>query len=183
MSIMMFSRPRLARVLPLLGSALLLSACGQDMSDLEPYIAEVKARKSRAIEPIPQVKQYEAFTYEARGRRDPFIKLEPERSDSNQVAAVGNGIRPDFNRNREPLEEFPLDSLRMVGTIVLQGTTYSLIKAPDSVIHRVVIGDHMGQNYGRIIGINETEVALVEIIPDGFGGWMERPAALALTEN
>ena len=71
----------------------------------------------------------------------------------------------------------------MVGTIVLKGTTYSLIKAPDSVIHRVVIGDHMGQNYGRIIGINETEVALVEIIPDGFGGWMERPAALALTEN
>ena len=85
MSIRMFSRPRLTRILPLLGSALLLSACGQDMSDLEPYIAEVKARKSRAIEPIPQVKQYEAFTYEARGRRDPFVKLEPERSDSGQV--------------------------------------------------------------------------------------------------
>lgn len=175
------SASAMRRLLPLLSLALV--ACSQDMNDLEQYVAEVKARKSRAIEPIPQVKQYEAFTYEAHGRRDPFVKIEPERGEGTTAAPVGSGIQPDFNRNREPLEEFPLDSLRMVGTINMQGTAFALVRAPDSVIHRAVIGDHLGQNFGRIVGITETEISLVEIIPDGFGGWMERPATLALTEN
>jgi type IV pilus assembly protein PilP len=89
---------------------------------------------------------------------------------------------PDRNRNREPLEEFPVDSLRMVGTIDFNGHTYALVKAPDSVIHRVTIGDHMGQNYGKIVTITPSEVDLSEVIPDGFGGWTERPASLALEE-
>ena len=87
-----------------------------------------------------------------------------------------------MRRNREPLEEFPVDSLRMLGMVTAQEHRYALIKAPDGVVHRVGMGEHMGQNYGEVVRINESEVGLKEIVPDGFGGWVERPAKLALAE-
>lgn len=159
-----------------------LSACGQDRSDLDEFIAEVKSRKSRSIEPIPQINQYEAFTYVPGERRDPFVQIEPERDEASDQA-TGPGISPDFTRNREPLEEYPIDSLRMVGTISKRGVRFAIVRAPDSVLHQVQPGNHLGQNFGRVEYITETEISLVEIVPDGFGGWMERPATLALTEN
>ncbi|MBI2383758.1 MAG: pilus assembly protein PilP [Gammaproteobacteria bacterium] len=150
------------------------------MSDLESYVAEVKSRKSRAIEPIPQMKPYEAFVYIAGERRDPY---EPPSGAREVVAGgAGGGIRPDVNRNKEPLEEFPLDALKMIGTILIQDRSYALIQAPDGLVHRVARGDHLGQNFGEILRVSETEVQLLEIIPDGFGGWMQRPASLALAE-
>lgn len=161
-------------------AAAALAACSNNMSDLEQYVAEVKARKTVHVEPIPQIKPYEAVPYVAGDRRDPFV---PSATENNREKGSPNqGLRPDANRNREPLESFPLDSLRMVGTISYEGRTYALIKAPDSVIHRVTIGDHMGQNYGKITSITATEVDLTEVVPDGFGGWSERPASLALEE-
>lgn len=172
------------RLLPLvLVAAALLAACGQDMGDLEAYALEVKSRKSRAIDPIPQPKPYEPFVYEAGGRRDPFLPLLAAR-DSAALAGTGGtgGLRPDFNRPKEPLEEFPLDSVRMVGTITIKKQALALIKAPDSVVHRVSVGDHIGQNHGKITAISETEVVLMEIIPDGLGGWMQRPATVALVQ-
>jgi type IV pilus assembly protein PilP len=168
-------RPVLFLSLSLLAVA--LSACGSSQGELESYVADVKARKTRQIEPIPQIKQYEAFTYIDKDRRDPFVRAEPER-DPNDSA---NSIRPDPNRNPEPLEEFPIDGLRMVGTIIKDKTTYALVKAPDKVVHRVTIGNHMGQNYGKIVKIIDTQIDLIEIVPDGFGGFSERPANLALT--
>jgi len=166
----------------LLACALLLAGCSRDMTDLEEYALEVKGRKSRAIDPIPQIKPYEPFTYDPADRRDPFI---PSLQSRDQQLAAGGGegaIRPDTNRPKEPLEEFALDAVRMVGTIVMQQGTYALIRAPDAVVHRVTVGDHMGLNYGKITGISETEVTLMEIIPDGFGGWMQRPASVALVQ-
>jgi len=157
--------------------ALLLVGCSSGMDDLEGYVTEVKARKTRAIEPIPQIKQYEAFAYVAENRRDPFVRAEPARE-----AAPASSLRPDLSRNREPLEEFPLDSLRMLGIINTGDASFGLVKAPDNVVHRVTLGNHMGQNYGRISKISESQIDLVEIVPDGFGGFMERPANLALTE-
>lgn len=155
---------------------LLLGGCGKGLDDLEAWVSEVKARKPAPIEPIPQMKQYEAFAYDAGGRRDPFASLEPARAE-------GSGPRPDLNRNKEPLEEFPLDALRMVGTIDSKGKVFVLIKAPDNVVHRVTVKNHMGQNYGEIVGISEAEVSLMELVPDGFGGWVQRPASLALAEQ
>jgi type IV pilus assembly protein PilP len=160
----------------------LLAGCGHDMSDLEQYALEVKARKSRAIDPIPQVKPYEPFTYEPSDRRDPFTPLLQSRAEALAAAAGTGGIRPDVNRPKEPLEDFTLDSLRMLGTITMERRAYALIRAPDTVVHRVSVGDHMGQNYGKITSISETEVVLMEIIPDGFGGWMQRPASLGLAQ-
>lgn len=159
-------------------AALSLTACESGQSDLEQYVTEVKARKTRQIEPIPQIKQYEAFTYVEGGRRNPFIRAEPQK-DPN---ASGSNIRPDPNRNPEPLEELPLDSLRMLGTINKQDKVFALIKTPDNVVHRVARGNYMGQNYGKITSITDTSIDLVEIIPDGFGGFMERPANLALSQ-
>ena len=159
-------------------SVTLLNACSSGMEDLEQYVTEVKNRKTRQIEPIPQIKQYEAFAYVAGERRNPFVRAEPQK-DPN---ASGSNIRPDPNRNPEPLEEFPLDGLRMLGTINKEKTVFALIKAPDNVVHRVALGNHMGQNYGRITAITDSEIDLVEIIPDGFGGFMERPAILALSQ-
>lgn len=169
----------------LAAASVLLAGCGQDMDDLEAYALEVKSRKSRAIDPIPQPKPYEPYVYEPGDRRDPFLPLLGARDAAALAAAGGNaggGIKPDFNRPREPLEEFPLDSLRMVGTITLKSKALALIRAPDAVVHRVSVGDHMGQNYGKITAISETEVVLVEIIPDGLGGWMQRPASVALVQ-
>jgi len=161
-----------------IAAVLSLTACESGRSDLEQYVAEVKARKTRQIEPIPQIKQYEAFTYVEGGRRNPFVRAEPQK-DPN---APGSNIRPDPNRNPEPLEELPLDSLRMLGTINKQDKVFALIKSPDNVVHRVARGNYMGQNYGKITSITDTSIDLVEIIPDGFGGFMERPANLALSQ-
>lgn len=157
--------------------ACVLGACGGGMDDLEKRVAEVKARKSQQIEPIPQIKQFEAFAYEPANRRDPFQKSEPEAS-----ASANSGPRPDLNRSREPLEEFPLDALRMQGIIETPKAMFALVKAPDGVIHRISVGNHMGQNYGEVKSIAESEITLAEIVPDGFGGWVSRPASLALTE-
>ena len=168
---------RRALVFAVLASTL-LTACSTGMSDLEQYVTEVKSRKTRQIEPIPQIKQYEAFAYVGGERRNPFVRAEPQK-DPN---APGSNIRPDPNRNPEPLEEFPLDGLRMLGTINKGKMVFALVKAPDNVVHRVTQGNHMGQNYGKIISVTETAIDLVEIIPDGFGGFMERPANLALSQ-
>ncbi len=159
-------------------SCLSLSACLHDMTDLEQYVAGVKARKTARIEPLPQMKPYEAFAYVSGGRRDPFIPMAPAHENGQGSSA----LRPDMNRNKEPLEEFPLDALKMVGTLLFNNQNYAMVKAPDGVVHHVAIGDHMGQNYGKITKIEPSAISLTEIVPDGFGGWAERPASLAMSE-
>ena len=168
--------------LVVLGLALLAVGCSQDMSDLDEYAMEVKSRTSKNIEPIPQPKPYEPFTYEPGDRRDPFLAILQSREAALAGAGGAGAIRPDLERPREPLEEFPLDALRMVGTITMQQRAFALIRAPDAVVHRISVGDHLGQNFGKITGISETEVVLMEIIPDGLGGYIQRPASVALTQ-
>lgn len=164
-------------VVALAGATLLLGACSDDMSDLQRDVAEIKARTSTRIPPIPQPKQFEPFAYVPGDRRDPFVEIiAPSRS------ANAAGPRPDLNRNREPLEEYPLDALRMMGTISTSRGVFALIKAPDNVIHRVTLKHYMGQNFGQIVAISPTEVSLLELVEDGFGGWTQRAASVALTE-
>jgi type IV pilus assembly protein PilP len=157
----------------------LLGGCGGDMSDLRDYVAKIKARTSSDIEPIPQIKPYEPYTYVGGNLRDPFMPLTPANAGPERSTS---SLSPDFVRNREPLEEFPLDAMRMAGTFRIAGATYALIKAPDGIVHRVRTGDHMGQNFGQVVAIEDTEVRLVEIVPDGLGGYMKRDAAIAVSE-
>ena len=169
-----------ARCLALLGLTLAISACGGDMQDLVAYVDEVKARPGGRIEPLPEITPYEVFTYvaDAEGLRSPFVP------DSPQAAAgvAAGGTRPDPERSREFLEQFPLDTLRMVGTLQLGETNYGLLQTSDGLIHRVVPGNYMGQNDGRIVEVNESEIELIEIISDGIGGYLERDAAVGLAD-
>lgn len=156
-----------------------LGACGSDMNDLRAYVDEVKARPGGRIEPLPQIRPAPSFAYEEAGRRSPFMPDTPQARVNNDPDAVRG---PDPNRAREFLEQFPLDTLRMVGTMNSQAGTFGLVQTSDGLIHRVTVGNHMGQNYGRIMNISESEIHLVEIIADGIGGYLERPAAVALTD-
>lgn len=157
-----------------------IAGCGGDMDDLDRYINEVKARPGGRIEPLPEITPYEIFTYVAdkEGLRSPFVPDSPQPGQSGP----GNSTRPDPDRSREFLEQFPLDTLRMVGTLELGETNYGLIQTSDGLIHRVLPGNYMGQNDGRIVSVTESEIQLVEIISDGIGGYLEREAAVGLAD-
>lgn len=166
------------RLLAPFAAVLLLASCGGNTDDLRAWIDEVKARPGGRIEPLPQVRPAPKFVYEAGDRRSPFVPDTPQvRVSTNPDAVRG----PDTNRPREFLEQFPLDTLRMVGTLNTRGTVYGLVQTQDGLVHRVTVGNHLGQNYGRIDSITDSEIDLVEIIPDGIGGYIERPAAVALS--
>lgn len=163
--------------------SLLLVACNErGTRDLEQFVEEAQSRQSTQIEPLPEFVPYETFLYQARDMRDPFSP--PVVSQAPVISrALDSGIQPDTRRAREPLESFPLDTLRMVGTLEKNGQSWALVKATDGTIHRVRPGNYMGENYGKIIRISESQIDLVEIVPDGLGGWMEREAALALSDE
>lgn len=161
---------------------LALSGCSRDTSDLEQFVQQAKATKKSKIAPLPEIKPHETFRYEASHLRHPFEPFVIQRPTPVGVTtAAGNGPRPIENRPREALEAFPLDTLRMVGTLD-QEQTWALIKANDGTIHRVKAGNYMGQNHGKILRITETNIELMEIVPDGLGNWTERAASLALSE-
>ena len=165
---------------PILISAALavlsLSGCSNGMDQLRQQVDDIKNRPGEPIEPLPEIKPYEAFTYNAGNLRSPFVPTAPARSD------LAAGVRPDVKRPREFLEQFPLDTMRMVGTLQLQGRNYGLVQGKDGLVHRVLPGNYVGQNDGKIVGISSTKISVIEIVPDGLGGYIERPAALALTE-
>ena len=154
--------------------ALALGGCRGRDADLVSFIQETKASPGGRVDPLPEVKPYQAFTYSAQGMRSPFVP------GGSGVAT--SAVRPDVHRPREFLEQYALDTMKMVGTLNLAGKYYGLVLARDGRVHRVTSGEHMGQNDGTITEISPTKIALTEIIPDGLGGYVERPAALGLTQ-
>lgn len=171
-------RRSVERVAMVVIATLALGACGRGMDDLRARVDEIKARKGAPLEPLPVMKTFETFEYTAQNLRDPFSP-----SLDEEAAAAGSGPRPDMDRPKEPLESFPLDALDMVGTLGFTADMTGLIKDPDGVIHRIRVENYMGQNYGRITGIYEDRIELVELIPNGVGGWIERPASIALDDE
>jgi len=166
-----------------LGLVIALGACGRsitstpgDAPNLEEWIANVKAKPAPPLDPLPVMQQFETFEYAAQGLRDPF-------SDAFTSEDNGSGPRPDSHRRKQTLEQFPLDSLDMVGTIGRGGTVIGLVVAPDKVVYRVQPGVYIGQNDGRVTAVHEDRIELVELVPDGAGGWLERPASVALEDN
>jgi len=168
---------RRARLVALGLTALALCGCGRDMADLDARVAEVKARPGGKIEPLPEIKTYETFAYEPGDARSPFVASLPD------ARAAEGGVRPDQSRRREFLENFPLDTLEMVGTLNLGGGLYGLVQTKDKLIHRVTVGNYLGQNDGRIVAITDSDIQLIEIIPDGLGGYTERAASIGLGET
>ncbi len=156
-----------------LALALPLAGCGGNQSDLHVWVARVKARHGGHIPPVPKPQPYQAYTYQAGGMRSPFLP----------VSKPGSGVSPNLHRKKQFLEQFPLDSLQLVGEITVSGTTYGLIQDPQGLVHRVTVGNYMGQNNGKITAILPTEIRLTEIVPSGNGGWVKRPASLSLAQK
>ncbi len=160
--------------------ALALGACGgEEHSDLRQFVKESDKMQGGRIPPLPEVKPYEPFAYNAYDLTDPFKprKIEPPKS------AAKGGIQPDLNRPREALEAYPLENLAMVGTLQQKGKVFALVKAPDKGLYRVSSGNYLGQNFGRIVAITETDIKLKEIVQDSGGNWEEKEQALQLQEQ
>jgi len=167
-----------------LGLSMTLVACtSDDVSDLTKYIQEVKARPKGAIEPLPETKIVESFVFKPEGLRDPFRATEKSAEEAGPDVSAATGIRPDTERRKEELEAFSLDTLRMVGTLRDPQGLWGLVRTKDGTIHSVQVGNHMGQNYGKIIRILEDKIELMEIVPDKPGTWREQQATLALAEK
>lgn len=157
-------------------SLTMMTACTQnDHADLEAFIRSSGDGLHGQIDPLPEVRPYKYFTYEAFDISSPFV---PRKND--QAQTITSGIQPDLNRRKEVLESYPLESLSMVGSLQQHAMIFALIKSPDGTLHRVKIGNHLGQNFGKINHISEAEVKLLEVVQDGVNEWTERTSALML---
>jgi len=157
-----------------------LAACGgEDHQDLRQWMKDATKDLKGKIPPLPGLKSFPQTAYEAGELVDPYnaTKIEPERK-----AGGSGGLKPDIERRKEPLEAYPLESLRMVGTLMMGKMVHALVQA-DKNLHQVKIGNYMGQNFGIITDINETEVKLKELVPDSLGDYTERTSALQLQEK
>ena len=166
-----------------LGLGICLGGCSNKSKQrsLEAYVKQVESQTVKQIEPLPELKPNETFTYGANNLRSPFVPSFPVETAKKEES--GNGIHPDTTRHKEPLELFPLDSLRMVGTLDKQNKKWALLVDPTGTVYRVKQGNYIGQNYGHVDKINDDKIDLTEIIPDPNGGWRERKASIALVDE
>lgn len=150
---------------------------GNDFADLESYTAEVDARPSTPIEPLPPFEQVQPFAYQAGGKRQPF---EPPVLVREVGRQQGVKVQPNLDRVKQYLEQFPIPELAMVGTLSQDQALYALVRDPAGGVHKVQVGDYLGTDHGRITSIDEIEIVLMEIVPDGTGGWVERARTVTL---
>lgn len=169
-------------VIAMLGLA--LGACTQEngLEDLEQFINKTRMEKGQ-VEPLPQFKHHETFSYAAGEERDPFRNWQTDALAELDREQDNNGPRPDARRPREVLEEFPLDALKLRGTLRMAGTPWALIEAPDGIVYKVRPGNHMGKNFGEIKRIDENTVVLNEIVSNGLGGWRNRETTLSVGDE
>lgn len=170
---------RLLKTAPILSLLTVLSGCGGgSYQDLDEFMATIKAKPSGHIAPIPAFKAYKAFTYSATSMRSPFDKpIEVTEITRLQMAS---NVKPDPNRTKEFLEKFSLDSLTMVGSLEQSGTLWALMQDEDGGVHRIRQGNYIGRNHGRIVEATETYISVIEIVPNGVDGWIERPRTIKL---
>lgn len=172
---------RISRLLPVLALSV-LTGCGSsgDFADLRAYMDEVRARPKGSIEPLPKFQPYESFTYRAASLRSPFQP--PVKIDVVSRQKGGQEVKPDETRVKQFLEGFNIETFEMVGTLENNSGFYALVSGAGGV-HRVKVGDYLGRNHGKILAIDGSKVDVIEIVPDGEGGWLERPRSLSLKER
>jgi type IV pilus assembly protein PilP len=170
------------KTLAIVALAALAGCGGEEHRDLKQELNGLTKDFRGRVDPLPQVKPYEPVPYTAEGQVDPF---RPERIDVARrqlnPSASNSRIEKERDRPKEPLEAFPLESIQMMGTITQDKETFALVKAGPN-LYRVRKGNYMGQNFGVVTGIDETQIALKELIQDGGGEWVERNSALQLVE-
>ena len=158
-------------------AAIVVASCGgESHQDLREWMREQGKGAQGKLEPLPQIQPYEPFAYNAFDLPDPFKprKIEPTKGNDR--------LAPDLARRREPLESFPLESLSMVGTLAKDKSMYALVRTPDKDIYQVRSGNFMGQNFGVVTGISDTEIKLKELVQDSAGDWTERSSSLQLQQ-
>ena len=163
-------------------ACLAISGCGSErhLEDVKQFVKDSENLPRGRIEPLPEVKPYEPFEYAAYDLTDPFVARKPAATQPS--ARVSNDPRLDPNRRKGPLEAFPLENLKMVGTLQQKKDVFALIKTPDNNLHRVKTGEFMGQNFGRITSIDDATVKLKELIQDGGNEWKEEERMLLLQD-
>ncbi len=159
----------------IVAAATVLAGCSGRDSDLRRFIDETRQQAGGKVDPLPELKPYETFVYSAQTVRSPFF---PGGASGGNPG--GPSVRPDQRRNREFLEQFSLDTLKMVGTLRIDSRVYGLVQTKDGLVHRVLPGNYLGQSDGKVVDVSASKISVVEIVPDGLGGFMERPASLAL---
>jgi type IV pilus assembly protein PilP len=158
----------------------LLASCGSDeFDDLKSFVKDSGADLRGQVDPAPEIKPYEPFAYDnSAALPDPFKARKQEKKDLG-----GSGLnQPDITRPRQELEEFPLESMKMVGYLKKGNVGSAIIKSSEGKIHRVKVGNYVGLNFGQITSITETEVKIKEMVQDGAGDWLERESSLQLVE-
>lgn len=167
--------------------SLLVTACdGGAHQDLTKFVADTKAAaaKTSKIDDLPDIQPYETYLFDQNISRNPFAASVAE--EDEVTTASSNGVQPPRDRRKEPLEAYPLDGLRMVGTLEQDDKLWAIISVVNNAeggIHRVSLDNYMGQNYGRVVSITEDKIDLIEIIPNGLGGWIEQNSSIALSEE
>lgn len=158
--------------------AILVACGGSSYPDLDKYMAEVKARPAGHIQPIPAFTAYKSFTYGAAGLRNPFQQPVEVKEITRLQRLVK--VKPDFNRPKEFLEQFSIDSLTMVGTVQMDGTLWALVQDGESSVHRIKMGNYLGKNHGHVVELTENYISVIEIVSNGPDEWVERPHKLPL---
>lgn len=165
------------RKIPVALMCLLLVACtGGDNQDLRQWMSEAGKDIKGKVPPLPEVKPYEPVAYDAGSLLDPF---KPSKIGPEQKKNAGGGLQPDLDRPREPLEAYPLESLKYVGVMTKKNVSYAIVQV-DSALYQVRVGNYMGQNFGVITKVAESEVTLKELTQDSAGDWVEKTSVLLL---
>jgi type IV pilus assembly protein PilP len=163
-------------------AAALLAGCGAEHEELQQWMEQQRREVKPNVTPLSPPKRFNPQPYGSLQAVDPFSQQKLSVALKQEARQPNSLLAAELNRRREPLEAFPLDSMSMVGSVNRQGRPYALLRV-DNLLYQVKVGDYLGQNYGRITRIGETEIALREIVQDAAGEWIERPATLQLLER
>ena len=165
-----------------LGTALVLGACSADQEELQQWMEQQRREVRPNVQPLTPPKRFDPQPYNLAQSVEPFSPQKLTVALKQEARQPNSLLSAELNRRKEPLEAYPLDSMSMVGSITKLGAPYALLRV-DNLLYQVKVGDHLGQNYGRVTRIGETEIALREIVQDAAGEWIERPTTLQLQER
>ncbi len=174
------------RVFAVLALTSLLSACGiSEQDELQSWMTELRTSTKPNVQPIAEPKRFTPKAYTQEASTEPFSNqklTQALKRESSQATANAALVAPELNRRKEPLEAFPLDTMALVGSLLPAGKSIALVKV-DNLLYQIKIGNYLGQNYGKVTKVTETEVSLREIVQDAAGEWIERQASLQLQER
>lgn len=159
-----------------------ISGCFDDTSDLRTHIADVQANTPNVIKPMPEISKFGHFVYSSQSLRSPFDKPKAE-AIQQKIQQMSGCLSPDPRRRKQPLEKFPLSNLSMRGTLGEQEVIWALVEASDATLHRVAVDSFLGLNNGRITKVNQFDVKVMELIPDGAGCWVERETTITMVKS